>query len=60
MEDTSSLLISFLCIAMLILWRRYRSMHKPIKENGKRILLPLLFLSPGILMFFGPIHPAVL
>lgn len=60
MEDTSSLLTSFLCIAMLILWRRYRSMHKPIKGNGKRILLPLLFLSPGILMFFGPIHPAVL
>ncbi|MBO1625688.1 CcdC family protein [Bacillus arachidis] len=60
MEDTSSLTTLFLCIAMLILWRRYRSMHKPIKGNGKRILLPLLFLSPGILMFFGPIHPAVL
>ncbi|SDY87827.1 cytochrome c biogenesis protein CcdC [Bacillus sp. 166amftsu] len=60
MEYTSSLTTLFLCIVMLILWRRYRSMHKPIKGNGKRILLLLLFLSPGILMFFGPIHPAVL
>ncbi|HEK9099044.1 cytochrome c biogenesis protein CcdC [Bacillus pfraonensis] len=60
MRDTSSLVMMFLCIAMLILWRRYRSMHKPIKGNGKRILLPLLFLSPGIFMFFGPVHPATL
>lgn len=51
MGDTSSLITMFLCIALLILWRRYRSMHRPIKGNGKRILLPLLFLSPGILMF---------
>ncbi|MEH7460115.1 CcdC protein domain-containing protein, partial [Bacillus sp. JJ1127] len=60
MGDTSSLITMFLCIALLILWRRYRSMHKPIRGNGKRILLPLLFLSPGILMFFGPTHPAML
>ncbi len=35
-------------------------MHKPIKGTGKRILWPLLFLTPGILLFFGPVHPAIL
>lgn len=40
-------------------WRRYRSMYKPIKGTGKRILWPLLFLTPGILLFFGPVHPAI-
>ncbi|MBJ7932884.1 cobalamin biosynthesis protein CbiX [Bacillus toyonensis] len=60
MGDTSSLITVFLCIALLIFWRRYRSMHKPIKGTGKRILWPLLFLTPGILWFFGPVHPAIL
>lgn len=60
MEDTSSLITVFLCIALLIFWRRYRSMYKPIKGSGKRILWPLLFLTPGVLWFFGPVHPAIL
>ncbi|MGN4291330.1 CcdC family protein [Bacillus cereus group sp. MYBK87-2] len=60
MEDTSSLITVFLCIALLIFWRRYRSMHRPIKGSGKRILCPLLFLTPGIIWFFGPVHPAIL
>lgn len=60
MGDTSSLITVFLCVALLIFWRRYRSMYKPIKGTGKRILWPLLFLTPGILLFFGPIHPAIL
>ncbi|KFN02295.1 cytochrome c biogenesis protein CcdC [Bacillus clarus] len=60
MGDTSSLITVFLCVALLILWRRYRSMYRPIKGNGKRILLSLLFLTPGILLFFGPVHPAIL
>ncbi|MEG7843575.1 CcdC family protein [Bacillus mobilis] len=59
MRDTSSLITVFLCIALLIFWRRYRSMHKPIKGTGKRILWPLL-LTPGALWFFGPMHPAIL
>ncbi|MGM2835141.1 cobalamin biosynthesis protein CbiX, partial [Bacillus cereus group sp. Bce025] len=29
MGDTSSLITVFLGIALLIFWRRYRSMHKP-------------------------------
>ncbi|MEK4737083.1 MULTISPECIES: CcdC family protein [Bacillus] len=60
MGDTSSLITVFLCVALLIFWRRYRSMYKPIKGTGKRILWPLLFLTPGILLFFDPIHPAIL
>ncbi|HDR7782176.1 MULTISPECIES: CcdC family protein [Bacillus] len=60
MRDTSSLVTVFLCIALLILWRRYRSMYKPIKGSGIRILWPLLFLTPGVLWFFGPVHPAIL
>ncbi|HGA0509664.1 TPA: CcdC family protein [Bacillus pacificus] len=60
MGDTSSLITVFLGIALLIFWRRYRSMHKPIKGSGKRILWPLLFLTPGVVWFFGPVHPAIL
>ncbi|OUB90154.1 CcdC family protein [Bacillus wiedmannii] len=60
MRDTSSLVTVFLCIVLLILWRRYRSMYKPIKGSGIRILWPLLFLTPGVLWFFGPVHPAIL
>ncbi|MGN4443384.1 CcdC family protein [Bacillus cereus group sp. MYBK79-1] len=60
MGDTYSLITVFLCIALLILWRRYRSMYKPIKGSGIRILWPLLFLTPGVLWFFGPVHPAIL
>ncbi|OQR56915.1 CcdC family protein [Bacillus sp. CDB3] len=60
MGDTSSLITVFLCVALLIFWRRFRSMYKPIKGEGKRILWPLLFLIPGILLFFGPVHPAIL
>ncbi|MGG0301429.1 cytochrome c biogenesis protein CcdC [Bacillus albus] len=60
MGDTSSLITVFLCIALLIFWRRYRSMYKPIKGTGLRILWPLVFLTPGVLWFFGPIHPAIL
>ena len=44
---------------LLIFSGRYRSMYKPIKGTGKRILWPLLFLTPGILLFFGPVHPAI-
>ena len=52
MGDTSSLITVFLCIALLVFWRRYRSMHRPIKGSGKRILWPLLFLTPGIIWFW--------
>ena len=53
MGDTSSLITVFLGIALLIFWRRYRSMHKPIKGSGKGILWPLLFLTPGVVWFWS-------
>ena len=28
-------------------------MHKPIKGSGKRILWPLLFLTPGVVWFWS-------
>lgn len=54
MGDTSSLITVFLCIALLIFWRRYRSMHRPIKGSGKRILWPLLFFNTRDYMVFWP------
>lgn len=44
----------FLCIGALILIRRIQSMHKPTKGTGKRIILPLLFLTPGFVFFLNP------
>lgn len=44
----------FLCIGALILIRRIQSMHKPTKGKGKRIILPLLFLTPGFVFFLNP------
>ncbi|AMR06551.1 CcdC family protein [Bacillus thuringiensis] len=46
----------FLFIGALILVRRIRSMHKPTKGKGKRIILPLLFLTPGFVFFLNPGH----
>lgn len=46
----------FLFIGVLILLRRIRSMQKPTKGKGKRILLPLLFLLPGFVFFLNPGH----
>ncbi|MHC2835888.1 CcdC family protein [Bacillus sp. F9_6S_D1_P_5] len=60
MGDTSSLITFFLCIALLIFWRRFRSMYKPIKGTGIRILWPLFFFTPSVLWLFGPVHPAIL
>ncbi|MCM3735260.1 cytochrome c biogenesis protein CcdC [Bacillus cytotoxicus] len=35
-----------LLIAALVLWRRTRAMSHPIKGNGIRLLVPILFLLP--------------
>ncbi|RIX52100.1 cytochrome c biogenesis protein CcdC [Paenibacillus nanensis] len=37
-------------IALLVLWRRTRSMYRPIRGNGIRLLIPILFLFPGVSM----------
>ncbi|RUS45112.1 CcdC family protein [Cohnella sp. AR92] len=39
--------VILLAIAALVLWRRTRSMYRPIR-SGARLLWPLLFTLPGI------------
>jgi membrane protein CcdC involved in cytochrome C biogenesis len=38
----------------LIIWRRTRATSRPIKGNGMKMLIPLLFLLPAALMFANP------
>ncbi|MFC5699737.1 CcdC family protein [Cohnella faecalis] len=44
----NSFYVTFILIAALVLWRRTRSFYRPIKGDGRRILLPVLFMLPGI------------
>jgi len=41
-------------IAILVLWRRTRSMYRPIRGNGIRLLIPLLFIIPGLSLIINP------
>ncbi|WP_125665818.1 CcdC family protein [Paenibacillus baekrokdamisoli] len=43
-----------LLVMALIIWRRTRAMTRAIKGNGIRMLLPMLFLLPAVLMFLNP------
>lgn len=43
----------FVIIGLVILIRRIRSMYKPTKGKGVRIILPLLFLTPGFSFFLN-------
>jgi len=49
-----SLYVTIAAIAALVLWRRTRSMYRPIRGNGVRMLIPLLFLVPGISLLMQP------
>jgi membrane protein CcdC involved in cytochrome C biogenesis len=40
-------------IAGLVIWRRTRAMVRPIKGSGIKILLPILYLMPGISAFMN-------
>ncbi|WP_339204331.1 cytochrome c biogenesis protein CcdC [Paenibacillus sp. FSL K6-3182] len=50
--NTFYMMITF--IAVLVLWRRTRSMYRPIRGNGIRLLIPLLFIIPGLSLIFNP------
>ncbi|MGO4347036.1 CcdC family protein [Paenibacillus sp. MCAF9] len=50
--NTFYMMIAF--IAVLVLWRRTRSMYRPIRGNGIRLLIPLLFIIPGLSLIFNP------
>lgn len=43
-----------LLIAALVLLRRIRSMHRPIRGKGIRFLIPILFLLPGLAVILNP------
>ena len=43
-----------IAVALLVIWRRTRGMFRPIKGNGSRLLVPLIFLLPCILMIVNP------
>jgi membrane protein CcdC involved in cytochrome C biogenesis len=50
----SSLYVMIAVIAALVLWRRTRSMYRPIRGSGIRLLIPLLFMLPGISLLLNP------
>ncbi|UOQ45886.1 cytochrome c biogenesis protein CcdC [Halobacillus salinarum] len=41
-------------VAALVVWRRTRSMYRPIKGNGRRLLLPIFFFIPGLALISSP------
>ncbi|MEV5026729.1 CcdC family protein [Paenibacillus sp. LPE1-1-1.1] len=49
----STFYVMIVFIAALVLWRRTRSMYRPIRGNGIRLLVPLLFLLPGLSLIFN-------
>jgi membrane protein CcdC involved in cytochrome C biogenesis len=50
----SGIYIVILLVAALVLWRRTRSMYRPIRGSGLRLLLPMLFMLPGISLILSP------
>jgi len=42
--NPSSFYSIVIIVAALVLWRRTRAMYRPIKGNGIRLLIPILFL----------------
>lgn len=58
--NLSSFYSIVIIIAALVLWRRIRAMYHPIKGNGTRLLLPILFLAlPSLYTILNPnVHAA--
>ncbi|TCZ78273.1 cytochrome c biogenesis protein CcdC [Paenibacillus albiflavus] len=49
-----------LLVAVLILWKRIKYMHKPMSRNSFRIILPLFFMTPVVYLFMDPrVHLSV-
>ncbi|RKP47880.1 cytochrome c biogenesis protein CcdC [Cohnella endophytica] len=49
----SNVYLMIAAIAALVLWRRTRSMFRPIRGSGIRLLIPLLFMLPGLSLVFN-------
>jgi membrane protein CcdC involved in cytochrome C biogenesis len=54
MNGNLNLIPIMLGVAALVLLRYVRSTTRPIRGRGFRILLPLLFISPGLLLIANP------
>lgn len=54
--NDSSMYMWVILVGALIIWRRSRSMVKPIKGKGLRILLPLVFISFPVILIMGSPH----
>jgi len=50
----NSFYVMIAAIAALVLWRRTRSMYRPIRGSGIRLLTPLLFMLPGVFLLLSP------
>lgn len=50
----SSYYTIILLVAALVLWRRTRSFYKPIRGDGRRLLMPMLFMLPGLSLIMNP------
>ncbi|MGU3354467.1 CcdC protein domain-containing protein [Bacillus sp. M5A3_1b] len=59
MQHGSYSITIFLLVIGLVIFRRMRSMNRPIKNKGRRLLLPLFFLLPGFSLYATPIQLAV-
>lgn len=51
---TAELYILVLLIAALVLFRSARDFYRPITGNGGRMLLPLVFMLPGVYLILNP------
>lgn len=49
-----SIYIMIILIAALVIWRRSRSMYRPIRGNGMRLLIPVLFVVPSLALILDP------
>lgn len=50
----SSFYSMVILIAILVIWRRSRSMFRPIRGNGLRLLVPILFILPALSLILNP------
>lgn len=51
--DSSVYSIAIL-VTLLVIWRRTRGMFRPIRGDGRRLIMPLLFLIPSLFLILNP------
>ncbi|HDR4723756.1 cytochrome c biogenesis protein CcdC [Bacillus cereus group sp. Sample62] len=58
MDQGSYSITIFLLVIGLVIFGRMRSMNRPIKNKGRRLLFPLFLLLPGFSLYAAPIQLA--